>query len=146
MASRKLPPKRQRFVEEYLKDLNATKAALRAGYSEKTAQEQGSQLLSNLMVQAAIQEGQKAVSERNGLTQDAVLDKLRELRDGAQAAEQFSAAIKAEELRGKQIGMFVDRKELSGPGGGSIDITAMSREDRLIRLNELLAKRQQQSG
>ena len=50
-----LTPKQQRFVEEYLIDLNATQAAIRAGYSEKTAQEQSSRLLSNVMVQEAVQ-------------------------------------------------------------------------------------------
>lgn len=47
---RTITPKQQLFVDEYLKDFNATQAAIRAGYSEKTAQEQGSQLLSKLMV------------------------------------------------------------------------------------------------
>ena len=52
----KLTEKQQRFVDEYLIDLNATQAAIRAGYSAKTAQEQGSQNLSKLMVQQAIAE------------------------------------------------------------------------------------------
>ncbi len=44
-----LTPKRARFVEEYLIDLNATQAAIRAGYSAKTANEQGAQLLAKLI-------------------------------------------------------------------------------------------------
>jgi hypothetical protein len=44
--------KQRRFVDEYLVDLNATQAAIRAGYSPRTAQEQSSRLLSNVMVQA----------------------------------------------------------------------------------------------
>ena len=59
-----LTPKQQRFVEEYLIDLNATQAAIRSGYSEKTAQERSSRLLSNVMVQAAIQEAQSKRAER----------------------------------------------------------------------------------
>ena len=51
-------PKHQRFVAEYLKDLNATQAAIRAGYSPKTANRQGSRLLSNADIQAAIAKGQ----------------------------------------------------------------------------------------
>lgn len=51
----KLTRKQQRFVDEYLIDLNATQAAIRAGYSEKTAQEQSSRLLSNVMVQEYMQ-------------------------------------------------------------------------------------------
>ncbi len=45
MTKGKLTPKQARFVEEYLIDLNATQAAIRAGYSAKTANEQGAQLL-----------------------------------------------------------------------------------------------------
>jgi len=46
--------KQQRFVTEYLVDLNATQAAIRAGYSPKTAQQQGSRLLTNVVVKQAI--------------------------------------------------------------------------------------------
>jgi phage terminase small subunit len=71
-----LTPKQERFVQEYLIDLNATQAAVRAGYSEATAQEQGSRLLSNAMVSRAIQEAQQARSERTRLTSDDVLREL----------------------------------------------------------------------
>ncbi|MGE0936419.1 terminase small subunit [Yersinia enterocolitica] len=50
----KLTDKQELFAREYLKDLNATQAAIRAGYSEKTAQVQSSRLLSNVMVQECI--------------------------------------------------------------------------------------------
>jgi phage terminase small subunit len=65
--------KQARFVEEYLVDLNGTQAAIRAGYSAKTAQEQSSRLLSNVIVQAAIQAGRAALSTRTEITQDRVL-------------------------------------------------------------------------
>ena len=55
-----LTDKQQRFVEEYLVDLNAMQAAIRAGYSERMAQEQSSRLLSNVMVQEAVREAQAA--------------------------------------------------------------------------------------
>jgi phage terminase small subunit len=51
-----LDPKRRRFVEEYPLDWNATTAAIRAGYSPKTAEVQGSQLLRILKVQEALAE------------------------------------------------------------------------------------------
>ena len=50
--------KQQRFVDEYLIDLNATQAAIRAGYSEKTAEQQGYQLLQKTSVLKAIEEAQ----------------------------------------------------------------------------------------
>lgn len=64
------------FVEEYLIDLNATQAAIRAGYSPKTAQEQGSRLLSNVMVSNAIARAMADRSKRTGINQDRVLREL----------------------------------------------------------------------
>ena len=52
-----LTPRKARFVDEHLIDLNGTQAAIRAGYSEKTAQQQSSRLLLNVVVQAAIVDG-----------------------------------------------------------------------------------------
>ena len=71
-----LTAKQQRFCEEYLIDLNATQAAIRAGYSEKTAEQQGSRLLSNAKVAAAIAEAQSDRSERTEITQDYVLESI----------------------------------------------------------------------
>lgn len=65
--------KQQRFVDEYMVDLNATQAAIRAGYSSETAQEQSSRLLSNVMVQAAISAARSAQQKRTSITADTVL-------------------------------------------------------------------------
>ncbi len=59
-----LTPKQARFVEEYLIDLNATAAAKRAGYSERTAYAQGQRLLKHVEIAAAIRKAQEARSER----------------------------------------------------------------------------------
>jgi phage terminase small subunit len=67
------------FVEEYLVDLNATQAAIRAGYSEATAKQQGSRLLTNVNVQAAIQEARAKRSKRTEITQDAVIEELAKI-------------------------------------------------------------------
>ncbi|MEM9584797.1 MAG: terminase small subunit [Pseudomonadota bacterium] len=72
----KLTPKQQRFVEEYLIDLNATQAATRAGYSEKTANEQGSQLLAKLSISNAIAQAQAERSKRTEVTADMVIKEL----------------------------------------------------------------------
>mgnify|MGYP003803577687 FL=1 len=74
-----MTPKVARFVDEYLIDLNATQAAIRAGYSAKTAQEQSSRLLSNVIVQAAIDERIKAREKRTEITQDKVLAELAKI-------------------------------------------------------------------
>lgn len=68
--------KQKRFVEEYLIDLNATQAAIRAGYSPRTAQEQGSQNLSKLMVREAIEKEMAERSKRTGVNQDRIIREL----------------------------------------------------------------------
>lgn len=74
-----LTPKQRRFVDEYLIDLNATQAAIRAKYSAKTAQEQSARLLSNVMVQSAIQQRMKDREARTEITQDKVLRELAKI-------------------------------------------------------------------
>lgn len=68
--------KQKRFVEEYLIDLNATQAAIRAGYSPKTANEQGARLLANVSVQEAIAKAMAERSKRTGISQDRVIQEL----------------------------------------------------------------------
>lgn len=68
-----LTEKQQRFVDEYLVDLNATQAAIRAGYSPHTANEQGAQLLAKLSVQHAVREARSAQQNRTAITADTVL-------------------------------------------------------------------------
>jgi phage terminase small subunit len=71
-----LTPNQQRFVEEYLVDLNATQAAIRAGYSAKTANRQGARLLTKADIQAAIQAAQQARSGETKITAARVLQEL----------------------------------------------------------------------
>lgn len=71
-----LNEKQRRFAEEYLVDLNATQAAIRAEYSPKTAYSMGQRLLKNVEVQAAIQQAIQERSQRTEITQDMVLKEL----------------------------------------------------------------------
>ncbi|WP_300562976.1 terminase small subunit [Companilactobacillus sp.] len=71
-----LTPKKSAFVEEYLKDLNATKAAERAGYSAKTAYSQGQRLLKDVEIQELITAARIARSERTQIDSDWVLARL----------------------------------------------------------------------
>lgn len=75
----KLTDKQELFAREYLKDLNATQAAIRAGYSEKTAQVQSSRLLSNAMVQDRIAELKGERNEEVGIDAAYVLRRLVEI-------------------------------------------------------------------
>ena len=68
--------KQKRFVEEYLIDLNATQAAIRAGYSEKTAYSSGQRLLKHVEIQAAIQKRQSKRAVRTEVTQDRLINEL----------------------------------------------------------------------
>lgn len=72
----KMTAKQKRFCDEYLIDLNATQAAIRAGYSEKTAAEQGARLLVNVKVQTYIQKRKSDRERRTEITQDRVLNEL----------------------------------------------------------------------
>lgn len=74
-----LPPKQARFVQEYLVDLNATKAATRAGYSPRTANEQGARLLAKVSVRSAVEKAMENREKRTQITQDRVLQELARL-------------------------------------------------------------------
>ncbi len=71
-----MTPKQQRFVEEYLIDLNATQAAIRAGYSADTAYSQGQRLLKDVDIGAAVDELMARRSMRTNITQDQVIREL----------------------------------------------------------------------
>lgn len=75
----KLTEKQKRFAEEYLIDLNATQAALRAGYSKKNADKIGSELLGKTRVSEYIQERQKQLQIKTGITQERVLAELEKI-------------------------------------------------------------------
>lgn len=71
-----LTDKQKRFCEEYLIDLNATQAAIRAGYSPKTAEQTASRLLRNVKVQEYIAKRQKELSRSTEITQERVIKEL----------------------------------------------------------------------
>ncbi|KGQ59454.1 terminase small subunit [Gallibacterium anatis] len=139
---RGLTDKQKRFVEEYLIDLNATQAAIRAGYSKNRASELGYQLLQKTTVQQAIQDAQNKRSERVQITQDDVIRMLlenieiasgkkavikTEIRksengelvgdDIAQFVYESSSVNKALELLGKHLGMFSQKVDLTSSDG-----------------------------
>lgn len=112
----KLTDRQARFVAEYLIDLNATAAAKRAGYSEKTADKIGSQLLGKTGVAAAIDAAIKKRERKTEVTQDYVLHNLKEIVDRCMLSDGFDArgAAKALELLGRHLGMFTDKIKLDG--------------------------------
>ncbi|MDO4174543.1 MAG: terminase small subunit [Eubacteriales bacterium] len=131
--------KQKRFVEEYLIDLNATQAAIRAGYSPKTAQEQGSQNLSKLMVPIAKAKAER--SRRTGISQDRVIQELARIAfvNAADVIDVEDASVVADASRDDLACIqAVKFKQMSGDKG---DMT--EREVKLadkLKALELLGK------
>lgn len=78
VASR-LTDKQKCFVDQYLIDLNATQAAIRAGYSKKTAEAQASRLLTKVNIQESIRTRQLKLQEKAELTQEMVVNELKKI-------------------------------------------------------------------
>jgi phage terminase small subunit len=119
-----LTAKRQAFVREYPIDLNATKAAIRAGFSEKTAYSQGQRLLKNVEVAAAIQKALAERSERTEITQDYVLTSIMETMEQRKGTGEHSnpnAVLKGAELLGRHLAMFTDKKTVTHHDGDRLD-------------------------
>ena len=76
MEEKKMTPKQKRFCDEYLIDLNATQAAIRAGYKEKFAHTNAPKLLQNTTIKAKIDELMQERAKRTEITQDRVLKEL----------------------------------------------------------------------
>lgn len=112
--------KQARFVNEYLVDLNATQAAIRAGYSGKTAYKIGAQLLQKTSVAQAIEKAQKARATRLSRQAEDVLKDINDVTVEARAAGDFKSALKGLELEGKHLGMFRERIEAEISGGLTI--------------------------
>ncbi|MFO0813571.1 MAG: terminase small subunit [Gemmatales bacterium] len=147
--------KQERFVEEYLIDCNATQAAIRAGYSPKTADEYGRQLLGKTGVREAIQKGLAEKSNRCQVDAEWVVKNLKTVAERCMQTEpvvdatgeptgeyRFDSrgAARALELIGKHIGMFRDKLEVTGKDGGPIQAESvqMSDEERVELINRLV--------
>ena len=111
-----LTPKQQAFVNEYLKDRNGKQAAIRAGYSPKTANEQASRLLTNVNVADAVKSKSKKIADKAEITAEWVLKELKKQYQSASDSDEKQYALKALELMGKHtgVGAFKDKLELSG--------------------------------
>ena len=122
MEVAKLNARHQRFVQEFIQDGNAAAAALRAGYSPRSARNAGHRLLRNPDVQEAVAQAQATVSQRAGDSAERVVRDLLRYCDGAAEDRDWRALGKLAELRCKVQGMLTERIEHSGPGGGPIQL------------------------
>lgn len=112
----KLTPKQAAFVCEYLVDLNATQAAIRAGYSAKTARAQAARLLTKVNIQEAVVEGKAVRAERVEVDQDFVIKRLKIEAEGSGPDTNSAARARATELLGKHLGMFSDKVQVENIG------------------------------
>lgn len=146
-----LSGKIERFCEEYVVDYNATQAAIRAGYKEKSAANQGSRLLKNDEVLARVRELQEEFNKKRCFAEkDRVLNELWGIAEKAMQktpvmewdsskhayvptgewAFDGKTATKALELIGKMSGMFEkDEKKKFGSGGIEICVTVAGDEE-----------------
>lgn len=157
-ANIKLTRKQEIFVKEYLVDLNATQSAIRAGYSKKTAQEQGSRLLSNVMVMKAIEQAMEKRARKVEITAEYVLKTIYETIERCKQAEpvldrkgenvvidspsglalayQFeaNAVLKGAELLGKHLKMFTEKTEIKHEGAVDVFVAPkLTKEEWLER-------------
>ena len=123
VTGRDLTAKQCLFVTHYLSCLNATEAALKAGYSEKNANKMGPELLGNTRIRDAIATQQAAREARTLITAEKILMDIDAIRANAMRLDDDgnmvdkNAAIKACELLGKHQKLFSDRIEHSGVDG-----------------------------
>lgn len=98
-----MTPKQKRFVEEYLIDLNATQAAIRAGYAESGARTEGARLLANANIQEALTHSLKERSERAQIDADWVLARAVELFERCKAESDRTNERQTLDLIGKHV-------------------------------------------
>lgn len=166
-----MPPKRARFVEEYVIDLNGTQAAIRSGYASNSADVEAARLLGDARVSEAIEKLKAQRASRVGVTQESVLHEMSLLANASvdhyfvdahgnlkakpdapegamRAVQSVKKTMKLDKddnmtvtvefrlwdkpgtlkLMGRHIGLFADRIEHTGPGGGPIEtITKIER-------------------
>jgi len=134
--------KQKRFIAEYLIDLNATQAAMRAGYSARTANEQGCQLLAKLSIKEALKSAMHQRQERTEITQDRVLAEYAKLafldprrfyndKGGLIPVPDLPAEVAAA-LSGMEI-----RSERGGDGEAPADVTKIKFADKKAALDSV---------
>jgi phage terminase small subunit len=109
----KLTKKQKAFCREYVVDYNGTQAAIRAGYSEKTANEQAAQLLAKLSIQDFVKELQNEQNERLQITADELTKFFRTIKDDPE--QKGADRIKAAENLAKRFGYYEEHNKQKRP-------------------------------
>lgn len=119
----KLTPKQKAFVREYKANGgNGTQAAIKAGYSEKTARKIASENVTKPDIREALEKEEKKLQEKYEYTIDDMVRELDDVKMKADSEQNRQAQIKAIELKGKAFGLFVDKVENNIINTSPIDI------------------------
>ncbi len=118
----KLNPKQKRFCEEYIKDLNATQAYIRAGYSKRSAENLASRMMGNDGVGAYIAELQAKISDRNAITVDNIVKFIKEVSEEARDGGDATNALKGADLLMKHLGGYDKDNVLKVDGMNKITV------------------------
>lgn len=119
----KLTPKQKAFVREYKANGgNGTQAAIKAGYSENTADVIATENLRKPSIREALEKEEKKLQEKYEYTIDDMVRELDDVKMKADSEQNRQAQIKAIELKGKAFGLFVDRVENNIVNTSPIDI------------------------
>lgn len=119
-----MTPKQEAFVREYLIDLNATQAAIRAGYSEATAYSQGQRMLKNVEVANALAAATQARAEKCEIDALWVLREAKDLYQAARTADKLSDAATALKMVGAHVDVQAFKERVAQEHSGEI-ITAV---------------------
>jgi len=126
MGTIMLNAKQTKFVEEYMVDLNATQAAIRAGYSEKSASAIGHENLSKPEIQSELSKRIQERSQRTQVDADWVVENLVGNHTRAVETDELGHSNKALELLGKNCGMFTSKLDVEH----SVNVTIIKPEER----------------
>jgi phage terminase small subunit len=153
MAKDKAPDRQAQFAQEYVVDFNGKQAAIRSGYSKKTAESQASRLLRNVKVRSEIERLlEDPVGRRNEIRKrnidellplaytDAAVELKRD-KDGNVIEVSFRDKLRAIELLGKMHGLFTDKVDVALCGSLNVvhDLSKLT-EEELEQLEKLTGK------
>lgn len=119
--------RQRRFVEEFLVDFNGAAAVLRAGYNvlPKNAARLANEMLAHPGIKAAIDQVTLERADKSVIKPDYVFQKIKRTLEKAEQDGNHTAVLRACELLARATGMFIERREISGPDGRAIEYKAV---------------------
>lgn len=127
MAKRGLTNKQKRFIEAYLVSFNASDAALKAGYSKKTAPFIGAENLKKPQIADAIAKAQRKTSEKMMITKEDILNGLQEIAESKD--NPAAARTSAWTTMAKMLGHMVDRHKIEADSKLTIQVVDYSKAE-----------------